>query len=158
MENSVFIDKIGEIYKGDVESANENYEKYKNLSLDGIGSFANNNVYLIASNGSILKSHGKTAFKDGGEVATDINVIKDFLIGKKINTESVNELGFTALQSDKESVLIFKNKDGEYPLVRYSNGSAIFYKSNFSENDYVNSLMGIFKEVCLKNAITFKVD
>jgi hypothetical protein len=30
-----------------------------------------------------LKVTVKTAFKDGGEVATDINVIKDFLIGKK---------------------------------------------------------------------------
>jgi hypothetical protein len=53
--------------------------------------------------------------------------------------------------------MIFKNKDGEYPIIKINGGIASFFKSNFTSDDFINGIEKLFKESCLKHAIQFKI-
>lgn len=161
MLHSVFIDKIGKIYDGNYNDAVDNFDRYRDLSQQGIGRFAQKNVYLLNNEGNIVKSYGTTAFKDGGEVLENVDVIKDFILGKKIDNSKSIESGFTAIQSKKpngSSVLVYKNNDGQFPLITISNNNAIFHKTNFSPDSYINSMAQSFRDVCIKNAMKFTIE
>lgn len=153
MEHTVFVDKIGKIFNGDYNEAVENFERYKDFSQMGIGRFAQKNVYLLDSSNGIVKSFGSTKFEGGGNVEQKSDFIKDFILGKKIKKENLPD-DFYILES---SVMIYKNKEGQYPLISKSQGNVIFHKSNFSISDYITSIEKKFKEVCVLNAIKFEM-
>ena len=158
MTHSVFIDKIGKIYDGNYNDAVSEFERYKNDSQQGIGRFSQKNVYLLNNEGGIIKSYGTNAYRDGGEIVETKDTIKDFIIGKKIDNSKSTESGFTALQSNGSSVLVYKNNDGQFPLITISGNSAIFHKSNFSPDSYIDSMAQSFREICIKNAIKFTIE
>lgn len=160
MKNIVFVDRIGEIYNGDVVSAKEHYEKYKDLSMRGIGAFAEKDVYLLGEKGEILNSYGKTIFNNGGAVTDTENsdtIINDFIVGKKINNVRVKSLGFMALQNVADGMLIYKSSDGELPIVKIKDGSATFFKSSFTNSDYIKRMEDTFKKTCIKNGVKFNI-
>lgn len=160
MRYTVFVDKIGNIFSGDENSVNEHFEKYKELSTRGVGNFSDKDVYILDEDRNIVKSYGKTMFAVGGLMkgSSDGNIIKDFLLGKKLDNEKISKLGFMALQNYDASMLIYRNDEGENPLIKTHKGSAIFYVNNFSKSDIINSMMNEFKKVCVENAIKFKID
>ena len=154
MQHSVFIDKIGTIFNGGYNDAVENYERYKEYSQMGIGLFAEKNVYLLGESGNVIKSCGSTRFDTGGTVAQTKDFVKDFILGKKINSNELTD-DFSVLEN---SVLIYKSKDGQHPLIsRESKNGLVFHKRNFSSSDYMNSLSEKFREICIKNAIKFEI-
>jgi hypothetical protein len=159
MTHSVFIDKIGRIFQGDLSESIENYDRYKDLSQMGVGRFSEKNVYLLDESNNIIKSFGTTRFDNGGAVKDNIDIVKYFLLGKKID-KMPDE--FSVLEnpigSDNSSVLIYKTLDGHYPLIeRKSKKEANFNKSNFLSNDYINELESRFKNICVTNAIKFEI-
>ena len=156
---SVFIDKIGKIYNGNYNDCIEKFEQYRDLSQQGIGRFSQKNVYLLEDN-KIVKSYGDTAFATGGVVSSGDSIIKDFIIGKKLDNNKISDSGFMTLQSNSgtnDSVLVYKNNDGQFPLITISKGSATFHKSNFSIDSYINSMADTFRDVCIKNGIKFSI-
>ncbi len=157
MSHSVFIDKIGRIYDGDYDNAVSNFDRYRDLSQQGIGRFSNKNVYLLNSNDDIIKSYGVTSFGAGGAVLDNTDIINNFTIGKKIDNAKSIEAGFTALQSNGASILFYKNMDGQFPLITISNNIATFDKSNFSPDSYISSMAESFRDICIKNGIRFKI-
>lgn len=152
----VFIDKIGKIYDG--SDAVSEFDRYKDLSQQGIGKFAEKNVYLLDESDNIIKSFGVTAFANGGAIAGNTDIVKDFILGKKIDNSKAIESGFTALQSDEASVLVYKNNDGQFPIITISKGSAVFHKTNFSPDSYIDSMAESFRYVCIRNAMKFTID
>ncbi len=152
----VFIDKIGKIYDGS-EAVSE-FDRYKDLSQQGIGKFAEKNVYLLDESDNIVKSFGVTAFANGGEVGENTDIVKDFILGKKIDNSKAIESGFTALQSNGASVLVYKNNDGQLPLITISKGSAFFHKTNFSPDPYIDSMSESSRHICIRNAMKFIIE
>lgn len=157
MKNIVFVEKIGEIFNGDVVNANQHYEKYKELSMRGIGRFADRDVYLLNENRDIIKSHGNSVFAMGGQVLDSEKLFNDFIVGKKLNNDSIKHQGYMALQSDGDSVLMHITKNGQYPMIKVKNGSAIFFKSYFENLSNTEHLHTVFVNSCLKNAIKFSI-
>ena len=155
MRHSVFIDKIGKIFDGNREEAIENFERYRDFSQQGVGIFSNKNVYLLDSNDNIVNSYGITKFADGGGVKESKDYVKDFLLNKNIDNNGLSD--FKSLRSDDSSVLIYKNENGEFPLISRKKNTAVFHKKNFSSNDYINNMESRFKEFCIKNAISFEI-
>ncbi|MBK7362955.1 MAG: hypothetical protein IPJ01_11725 [Micavibrio sp.] len=153
MGHAVFIDRIGKIFDGNYDEAIDNYERYKDYSQQGIGRFADKNVYMLDGSGQIVKSFGSTKFETGGAVAERVDVIKNFILGKKINQSDLGD-DFFVLES---SVLIYKTQGGQYPLISKENNTFTFHKSNFPSSDYINSLLEKFRDVCIKNANRFEV-
>jgi hypothetical protein len=161
MTHSVFIDKIGRIFNGGYEESVENYERYKEISQMGVGRFAQKNVYLLDESGGIVKSFGSTKFDDGGSVIGQYDIVKDFILGKKINPKNIPD-DFSLLQdsinTNTSSVLIYKSLSGIYPLIeKKSKNEAVFNKRNFINNDYINELEKRFREICIANAIKFHI-
>ena len=158
MAHSVFIDKIGKIFQGKLSESIENYDRYKDLSQMGVGIFAEKNVYLLDDSNNIIKSFGSTRFDIGGAVS-DVDVVKNFVLDKKIDKLPDD---FYILEnptgSDNSSFLIYKSVEGHYPLIeRKSKKEAVFNKSNFISNDYINEMKKRFKDICITNAIKFEV-
>lgn len=157
MKATVFVDKIGNIFNGEMQSANEHYDKYKDLSMRGVGNFAGKDIYLLNERGDILKSHGNTIFRDGGLTEDGNDIIRDVVIGRKINNSKIANLGFMALQDSEGSILTYKSNNGEHPLIKKSNGHAIFFKKSFSPSDYINSMESSFIKYCIENAIKYHI-
>lgn len=157
--HTVFVDKIGNIFRGDESSAKENFEKYKELSSRGIGCFANKDVYVLDDNRNVLMSYGKRLFANGGVMTniTSSNLINDFLIGKEINNNEILKSGFLVFQSDESSTLMY-NQDGEKPLIRVDELGATFYANSFPNNDIIKNMLIEFKKVCVENAIKFNIN
>jgi len=153
MGHAVFIDKIGKIFDGDYNEAIDNYERYKDYSQQGIGRYSQKNVYLLDDGGQIVKSFGTTKFETGGAVMEKTDIVKNFILGKKINKDDLGD-DFFVLES---SVLIYKSENGQYPLITKENNVFTFHKSNFSSSDYINSLLQKFRDICIKNVIRFEV-
>ena len=159
MKHTVFVDKIGNIFSGDAASANEHFDKYKELSTRGVGSFADKDVYILDENRNIVKSYGKTLFAMGGVTTENQNnLVRNFVIGKKLDNDKISKSGFMALQMPESSVLIYKSDEGERPIIKTHNGSAVFLSNNFSKSDFIDNMISDFKKVCIENAIKFKID
>jgi hypothetical protein len=157
MAHSVFIDKIGRIFNGDNLESREQYEMYKDYSQQGIGRFANKNVYLLDDKDNIISSHGVTKFEGGGGVPETDNYVKEFMLGKVIKNDE--KIDFFALDNDtnNSSVLIYKSDSGTFPLISKSKGHAVFHKKNFNTNDIINSYENTFKDICIKKSINFEI-
>jgi hypothetical protein len=159
MEYKVFIDTIGEIFSGDYEEAVQNFDKYSEYSSRGIGKFANKSVYIQDAAGVIVKEFGVTKFKTGGTVNTsNAAFYKDFILGKTVNEKDVPDIFKVVTGADGYSALIYKNGNGEYPLVvKQRKGEAIFYKSNFTDSDFISAMQKKFKSICITNVISFEI-
>lgn len=157
MAHSVFIDKIGRIFNGDSSESLEQYEMYKDYSQQGIGRFANKNVYLLDDRDDIISSHGNTKFETGGGVPETDNYVKEFMLGKSIKNNEKSDFFALDNDSNNSSVLIYKSDSGTFPLISKSKGSAIFHKKNFSVSDIINAYENTFKDICIKKAINFEI-
>ena len=153
MTHSVFVDKIGVVFEGEYQEANDNYETYKDFSQRGVGLFSSKSVYLLDGR-AIVKSAGLGKYAEGGTVADARDFVGDFIIGKKLGNGDLSD-DFSVLDS---SVLIYKSAGGQYPLVsKKSKNEMIFHKNNFPVSDYIKSLEKKFKDICLKSGIKFEI-